>query len=82
MNPFGVKTLARPGLLRRMVGGKLRENAFIEIENLLASKTFQNLSAVDIKGALVRPANTAPTKSLFACVRGVTPASPEAPTSG
>jgi hypothetical protein len=48
MNPFEVKTLTRPGLLRRMIGSKLRENAFVEIENLLASKSLENLAAAEI----------------------------------
>ncbi len=38
----------RPGLLRRLMGGKLPENAFVEIQNLLATHAVKDLSAGQI----------------------------------
>src|SRR5436305_10650077 len=48
MNGFTTKELERPGLLKRLVGGKVRENAYIEIQNLLATKPLSSLTAADI----------------------------------
>lgn len=48
MNGFTIVELSRPGLLRRLVGGKPRENAFAEIQNLLATRPLSDLAAADI----------------------------------
>jgi len=48
MNAFTVTELKRPGLLSRLVGSQPRENAFIEIRNLLATKPSKELSAADV----------------------------------
>jgi hypothetical protein len=49
MKPFRVQELSQPGLLKRVLGRKLRENAFVEIENLLANAlTIEQLAAADI----------------------------------
>jgi hypothetical protein len=52
MNGFSVVEPKRPGVLRRLVGSKLRENAFIEIQNLLATKPLKDLSAAEIVNIL------------------------------
>src|SRR5262245_31892401 len=48
MNAFTVTELRRPGLLSRLIGSQPRENAFVEIRNLLATKPSKELSAADV----------------------------------
>ena len=48
MSIFRVIEPQRPGFLRRLVGGKLPENAFVEIQNLLATHAIKDLSAAQI----------------------------------
>src|SRR4051812_34628987 len=48
MNGFSVAEPKRPGLLGRLVNRKPRENAFIEIQNLLATKALKDLTAAPI----------------------------------
>lgn len=54
MHGFTISELKRPGLLRRLVGNKLPENAFVEIENLLATKNVHDLSAAEVIDVLSR----------------------------
>lgn len=48
MEPFTVIELERPGIVRRLLGGRIRSNVFIEIENLLAASTPAELTAVPV----------------------------------
>ena len=49
MNAFRVQELSKPGLLQRTFGRKVRENAFVEIENLLANTPLvESLTAADV----------------------------------
>src|SRR4051794_10871487 len=50
--PLAVRELQRAGLLQRCLGRPLTENAYIEIENLLASKRWTDISADEILALL------------------------------
>lgn len=59
MNGFSLRPLKAPGFLSRLLGIRIKENAFIEIENLLATREIASLIPADIEGILasykVRP---------------------------
>jgi hypothetical protein len=52
MNGFDAREPTRPGLLSRLIGHKPRENAFIEIRNLLATRPLAELAAADVINVL------------------------------
>ena len=52
MGAFVVRQLSKPGVLRRLLGGKQKENCFIEIENRCATTSLKDLTAADVEHLL------------------------------
>jgi hypothetical protein len=67
---FQVGDTAQAGVLGRLLGRKLRENCFIEIQNLLATRELSSLAAADVENllseyAISRPQASGPLLDLY-----------------
>ncbi|PYR93572.1 MAG: hypothetical protein DMF84_09220 [Acidobacteria bacterium] len=49
---FTVAALPKPGLLSRLIGQKPKEHGFLEIQNLLAERPLESLTAGDVEQVL------------------------------
>jgi hypothetical protein len=65
MPTFEKQALQKPGFFRRLLGIPLKENAFREINNLLAEKAVQDISAEEIQAILARYKLKDPDPSAF-----------------
>src|SRR5687768_12050538 len=52
MNGFDRAELRKPGLLARLFGRKLKDNAIREIQNVLANRSLDSIAAADIEHIL------------------------------
>lgn len=52
MNGFAVAELKKPGLVGRLFGRKLEENAYLTIQNLLAQRPLSELTGADVENVL------------------------------